>query len=216
MLKEISEWKSVRRFKTDSVPNEVLRQVLQAGRRAPSWKNIQPWRFIVVTEQEERNQVGQIFSMGVLLRKAPAVILCIGKLDAWERVNQRRQLKDLLASRGDVRSDEEIERLFLDYPLAKAAEGKEETVLARTYENIGIAYAFMILEAASLGLGSCIVGEVDNELVAVNFDLYRSVKEQLGIGEKEIITAAIILGYPAQESNVLSPRKDETEVFSGV
>jgi len=216
MLKEIAEWKSVRRFNAEPVPAEVLRQVLQAGRRAPSWKNIQPWRFLAVTAEAERSRLGELFSMGVLLRKAPAVILCIGKLDAWDKENQRAQLRELLAAGGAALSDADLDKRFLDHDLARAAEDKADTILARTYENLGIAYAFLLLEAAHLGLGTCIVGEVDNELLGVNQERYQAIKQEFGIGEREIITAAIIVGYPAQEGQPVSPRKPEEEVFSGV
>lgn len=48
--------RDVRRFRPDPVPNEVLRRVLEAGHRAPSVGQSQPWRFIVVTEQETRDR----------------------------------------------------------------------------------------------------------------------------------------------------------------
>lgn len=41
--------KSVRQYKSDSVPKEVLERILQAGMQAPSGKNRQNWRFFVVT-----------------------------------------------------------------------------------------------------------------------------------------------------------------------
>lgn len=48
--------RDVRRFRPDPVPTEVLRRVLEAGHRAPSVGHSQPWRFIVVTEQEARDR----------------------------------------------------------------------------------------------------------------------------------------------------------------
>ena len=41
---------SVRSYKPDPVPEEVLNRVLEAGRLAPSAKNYQPWKFIVVKD----------------------------------------------------------------------------------------------------------------------------------------------------------------------
>ena len=39
---------TVRQFKPDPVPDPVVRKLLQAGRLAPSSRNRQPWRFVVV------------------------------------------------------------------------------------------------------------------------------------------------------------------------
>lgn len=45
----IKERKSVRAFKPDPVPKEVLSEILSAAQRAPSWANTQPWEFVVAT-----------------------------------------------------------------------------------------------------------------------------------------------------------------------
>ncbi|MBM4080403.1 MAG: oxidoreductase, partial [Planctomycetes bacterium] len=38
--------RSIRRYKPDPIPDEVLKRVLDAARLAPSANNIQPWKFI--------------------------------------------------------------------------------------------------------------------------------------------------------------------------
>ncbi|MEO7911705.1 MAG: nitroreductase family protein [Roseiflexaceae bacterium] len=45
--------RAVRAYSAESVPDEVIRAILNAGRRAQSSKNDQPWTFIVVTEREQ-------------------------------------------------------------------------------------------------------------------------------------------------------------------
>ena len=82
MLKQITEWKSVRKFTNQPVEEEKILNVMRAGRGAPSWKNIQPWRFIAVMEEADKAKLAEGFSMGVLIKKAPVVILCVGKLAA--------------------------------------------------------------------------------------------------------------------------------------
>lgn len=212
MLKEIAGWKSVRKFTGDPVTKEQLLSVMQAGRRAPSWKNIQPWKFIAVTKEEDRNKLAEAFSMGVLIKKAPAVIMCVGKLQAWAKEHQFGQLKELFAASGANMSDEDINKRYLDHEMAKCLVANPASLMARTFENIGIAYAFMILEARNQGLGACVVGELANELVATNDPKYAEVKSYFGIGETEVITAAIILGHTARETPVI-PRKPESEVI---
>ena len=41
---------SVREFKPDAVPAEVLLRLLEAFRAAPSWANVQPWEMILVQD----------------------------------------------------------------------------------------------------------------------------------------------------------------------
>jgi nitroreductase len=51
------ERRSIRRYKPDPIPSEKLEYVLEAGRLAPSWKNNQCWRFVVVTDEEKRKAI---------------------------------------------------------------------------------------------------------------------------------------------------------------
>ncbi len=50
LLRAIHDRRSVRRYRTDPVPDEILREILEAARRSPSWANTQVWRFIVVKD----------------------------------------------------------------------------------------------------------------------------------------------------------------------
>jgi nitroreductase len=118
----------------------------------------------------------------------------------------------LMENAGATMSDADIDKTYLDSTLAQALATNPSAIMARTFENMGIAYGFLILEAMNQGLGACIVGEVGNELVAVNNEKYREVKAYFGLGETDIITAAIVLGYPAKEGPI-SPRKPENEVI---
>jgi len=48
---------SIRRYKTDPIPDELLNQVLEAARLAPSGGNGQPWHFIVVKDKEGQKRL---------------------------------------------------------------------------------------------------------------------------------------------------------------
>ena len=56
----IHQRRSIRNFKPDPVPKEVIRQLLEAARLAPSGSNRQPWRFLVTTDPEERKRLKEI------------------------------------------------------------------------------------------------------------------------------------------------------------
>jgi nitroreductase len=59
LLALIRSRRSVRRYLPDRVPDEVLQQILEAGRWAPSANNQQPWAFVVVQDEQVRKQVAQ-------------------------------------------------------------------------------------------------------------------------------------------------------------
>ena len=50
----IRDRRSIRKYKDTPVEREKIEQVLDAARLAPSWKNLQCWRFLVLTEPEKR------------------------------------------------------------------------------------------------------------------------------------------------------------------
>lgn len=54
MLREIQERRSIRAFRPDPVPVDLIETILNAGRLAPSSKNRQPWRFTVVRGDEKK------------------------------------------------------------------------------------------------------------------------------------------------------------------
>src|SRR5579885_1496290 len=55
---------SIRRFKPDPVPDEIITKILDAAIRAPSGSNAQSWLFIVVKDAEKRRQLGAIYKRG--------------------------------------------------------------------------------------------------------------------------------------------------------
>lgn len=59
VLKAISEHRATRVFTGEAVPDEIIRAILRAGRRAQSSKNSQPWQFVVVRERETLRQLGE-------------------------------------------------------------------------------------------------------------------------------------------------------------
>lgn len=50
----INDRRSIRRYKDAAVEPEKLRTVIEAARLAPSWKNMQCWRFLILTEPARR------------------------------------------------------------------------------------------------------------------------------------------------------------------
>lgn len=51
----IEQRRSIRKFKPDAIPQEILLELIDAARLAPSGGNVQPWRFKIVTDPETKD-----------------------------------------------------------------------------------------------------------------------------------------------------------------
>ncbi len=70
--------RSVRRYKPDDLPDEVLDRVLEAMLLAPSAKNAQPWRFVVVRDAAARKALVPVCRNQKFIAEAPLVIVACG------------------------------------------------------------------------------------------------------------------------------------------
>ncbi|HOV64344.1 MAG TPA: nitroreductase family protein [Spirochaetia bacterium] len=74
MLEAIERRKSVRAFKHNPIQQEKLNNILEAGRIAPSAKNRQPWRFIVIQDKEKRKRIEEAAYGQEHVGQAPVII----------------------------------------------------------------------------------------------------------------------------------------------
>lgn len=71
--------RSVRAYRPDPIPDEVLKKVLDHTRLAPSANNIQPWHFVVVKDAAKRRGLAKLACGQSFVGEAPVVILCCGQ-----------------------------------------------------------------------------------------------------------------------------------------
>ena len=67
--------RSVRKYTTEPVPDEVIQEPLTAGMSAPSGGNSRPWHFVVVTARE---QLDALAVLKPVLERAPVAIVVCG------------------------------------------------------------------------------------------------------------------------------------------
>lgn len=73
--------KSVRSWQSRAVEREKLDRVLEAARLAPSARNDQEWRYVVVTDPEKRALLGEAAHNQVFVGEAPVVIVACARTD---------------------------------------------------------------------------------------------------------------------------------------
>lgn len=81
MLKEINDRKSVRKYLDKEVTKEQIKLLIEAGSKAPSAHNRQPWEFIVVTDKELLLKVTEFHKYTQMLKQASLAILVLGNKD---------------------------------------------------------------------------------------------------------------------------------------
>ncbi|ADK81999.1 nitroreductase family protein [Sediminispirochaeta smaragdinae] len=82
VLREIAERRTTTGFIDEVLDQETIDRILEAGRRAPSAKNRQPWRFIVVRSQAVREKLYDAAYQQDHVGEAPVIIaLCSTNID---------------------------------------------------------------------------------------------------------------------------------------
>ncbi len=192
MLDLIQSRKSVRQYSDKHISDEDLRKILEAGRLAPSWMNVQSWKFILVKSQENKDLLSKLSIGQQHVKNADALIVCVADINAWE----------------------EAKITHIKKPALNPALQGENGLLIRTMEQIIYPISYMMLEAHSLGISSCIIGALGNEITGVEADTYKEVKTKLGLKEGQILSTIITLGYDAEPSETNKIRKDFDDVIS--
>lgn len=189
VLDAIRERRSIRNYKEDPIPQDVLTKILDAGRLAPSGKNAQPWRFVVV-QGDKRAEMVQVMREGIAARKEEGIPP--GSSEWTAKVMAQAPVTvfvfnvnaDLFSVPGDV-SD-----MF--------------SCLVDT-QSIGAAIQNMLLAATELGVGSLWICDV----------FYACGELTAWLGECHQMVAAVALGYP-DEGPGPRPRMSVDEVTTWV
>lgn len=79
------ERRATTHFTNEEVPDDALNAILQLGAQAPSGYNLQPWRFIVVRESENRKRLQAVAFNQPKVAEAPIVIIAVGMKEEWKQ-----------------------------------------------------------------------------------------------------------------------------------
>ena len=73
--------RSVRKYKSTPIPEELVKKVLNAARLAPSAANLQPWRFVVVMDEDVKRQLAAACNNMSWISRAPVVLVACADMD---------------------------------------------------------------------------------------------------------------------------------------
>lgn len=192
LLELISSRKSVRKYADRHIPDEDLRKILEAGRLAPSWMNVQSWKFILIKSQENKDLLSALAIGQQQVKNADALIVIIADKNAWE----------------------EAKITHIKNSALNPALQCENGILIRTLEQVVYPVSYMMLEAEALGVSSCIIGAMGNEITGIERDTYSQVKTALNLNENQILAGIMSLGYSENPSVTEKQRKSFDEVVA--
>lgn len=78
IMEVIRSRRSIRDYQDRPIERELLMLILEAGRLAPSARNMQDWRFIVVSDNKKRQELSQAAKGQAFVARAPVVIAACG------------------------------------------------------------------------------------------------------------------------------------------
>ncbi len=184
-LEAIATRRSNRRFKADPIPQDVLEKILNAAIMAPSGKNQQPWRFVVVREDKRGEMVAQMRA-GIAKFKARGDN--IGSAEGTAAVMEQAPVTVFIFNT-------EGKHPWLDRTIQECIWDLVNI------QSIGAAIQNICLAARSLGLGSLWIADV----------LFAYEELEAWLGQDTEMIAAVSLGYPA-DNPVIFSRKPLVDV----
>jgi len=172
----IKERRSVRKFKSEKVDRNTMKEIVSISRWAPSWANYQIARYTLVDDEETIKKLatdgvkGFVYNINTLKNAKGVAVLSFvkgksGKLDKY---------------------------------------GDYEASNAHVWEafDAGIACQTFCLAAHAKGVGTCIMGVIDED----------SISEIVDLPEEETVAALIVYGYEDRHPPA-TPRKDVEDIM---
>ncbi|OGO31370.1 MAG: hypothetical protein A2Z29_10280 [Chloroflexi bacterium RBG_16_56_11] len=194
----ISKRASIRRFKPAPVEKAKIEKVLEAGRRAPSWGNTQPWRFIVVQDKAKREELARACGGQPTVGAAPVVIVCCATIEDFTRKGHGEALKSLIPVGAMT---EELMNIVLQSDVFAPYLRGDVVMTVKAGEQLMIAIAYMTLEAVNQGLGACWVGAITP----------KEVHKAMNLPDNIFVHSLLPLGY-ADEDPKPRPRKEINKI----
>ena len=215
----VQERRSIRGYKPDPVPKEVIEEIIEIAKGAPSSMNTQPWFFHVITgdplERIRKGNTERMLGGAKVQREIPV-------RDGYEGIHRQRQIEvavQLFEAMGIARDDKERRQ---DWVMRGFRQFDAPVSIVMTYDkslepatishfDLGAVVYGLVLAAWTRGLGTVINGQG-----IMQSDV---VREHAEIPDWQTIMTCIAMGYPNEEfsaNDVKSRRTPNEEIVTYV
>jgi nitroreductase len=204
---------SVRAFKSDPVPLELIKKILEQAQRAPSWANTQPWEFAVATGKKlkaieeacvKRGAQGMRDSQSEVARPPDYPEPYISRIKSMQEKERRGRTSEM--------KPEDFEAGFANNARHYGAPAciyllvgknflyQEKGINVWAMYDCGSAVQNIMLLATNYGLGT-----IAQAMAVVYPDI---IRKELGIPEDKLIALGIAIGYPDKKNPINKDRRD--------
>ena len=215
VIEAIKNRRSIRGYKKDPVPREIIEKILAAAIRTPSGMNTQPWEFVVATGRTLdaiREENGGLF-------KAHTIPTNDMLRDPFEGIYRQRQVDlaiEIFKLMGIAREDKEARQKWMVRGF-RCFEAPCEIVVCADKSmhyhldllGLGALCQTICLAAMKFGLGTCIADQ------AIMYD--NVWRKHCNIPESKRLIFGISLGYPDADfpaNRLVSPREPLEKIAS--
>jgi nitroreductase len=166
MMQPIVERRSIRKYLDKPIADAVVLNLLESARLAPSGSNTQPWHFIIIRDEAAKRKLAEVSHNQLWMVTAPVFIACVA--DIRSRIEPGTE--------------------------ANLDEESPQNELKQCIRDTAIAVEHIVLEATTIGLGTCWVA----------WFMQNEIRPLLGLSDDKYLVSILTVGYPAEDPK---PRK---------
>jgi nitroreductase len=198
VIKNIKERRSIRNYEEKEIDKEILKKIIQTGKYAPSVRNNQPWKFIVITKKKLIKELSK--QIKEELKKIIKYRFII-KFKIKE-LKKKEYLKSIF-----LVTFSKTDTIFHNAPVIILILTKNKLFYD---QSCACCAQNMMLTAHSMGIGSCWIG------YANVLGLNKKIIKKIGVPDDHHISAALIFGYPKDEIIKPSIRRIESDIIKWI
>jgi nitroreductase len=215
----IQQRKSIRAFKPDPVPHEILRKIAELALRAPSWANTQPWELVIVSGAK-LEAIKEAFSTQRGVRALPDFPGPEEFPEVYKTRFQNLAAKMSEAAKKGKPGGKKAGEWYLQGPRLYGAPAAIYILIDRSFceqpgglnvypvFDCGLVAQNIMLLATDHGLGTIVQAQ------AVHYP--NILRQMLGIPESKLVLVGIAIGYPDWDNPINGFRSDREAVDSVV
>ncbi|WP_228014638.1 nitroreductase family protein [Fortiea sp. LEGE XX443] len=186
LVEAIKQRRAARAFKSDAIPEVILQEILELAAQAPSGFNLQPWRFIVVQNQQNKEKLQACAFNQRQVGEAPVVLICCGDRRAADMTNITSVIH--LGEDEGIMTPSYANYLRSSIPEFFTNHPSFDTMETWTNRHTMLAVAYMMIVAKSFGVDSCpMEGFVSTQ-----------VKQAFQIPQEVDVCCLLALGYATE------------------
>jgi nitroreductase len=221
VVQAIKERKSIRAFKQDQVPLDLLKDILEQAMRAPSWANTQPWEFAVVTGEKLKAIQDAFVERGVaaMQNSQSEVARPYDFPEPYMSRIKKMQAREMRGRTTEMKPEDMEARMLVNFRnygattciyllIGKNYLQQEKGInVWGMYDSGSIVQNIMLL-AVNYGLGT-----VAQAMSVVYPDI---IHKELGIPQDKLIALGIAIGYPDWDNEINKDFRDREPLDSVV